>query len=105
MESCLHQREVAYRLADACLQVFDELAESDRALRSSQMQVELRLQQTGAFFLCDEQLSVILDRIAEVGADVRRFCEYLGVDGVAKIPAHEVEYALAALEAKRRRPA
>ena len=102
MQSCLRDREDCYRLADALLAEFDELAAMDKALRSAQMVVELRLQQAGAYFLSDEQQTVVLDRIAEVGADTRRFCEYLDVEAIAKIPAHKFDAALAALALKRR---
>jgi hypothetical protein len=74
-------------------------------LRCAQLQVELRLQRSGAYFLSLEQQNVVLDRIAEVRADIRRFCKYMGVEGIAKIPAHTFDDALAALEAKRRRAA
>jgi hypothetical protein len=74
-------------------------------LRAALTRLELHLQVSGAYYICDEQISLVLDRIAEVGADIRRFCEYLGVEGIAKIPAHEFDDALAALEAKRRRAA
>jgi hypothetical protein len=102
MASCLRQQEECYRLADAYLDEFEELAEADKALRSALMKVELRLQRARAYFLSDEQQSVVLDLIAEVGADIRRFCEYMGVKGIEKIPAHEFEDAVSALEAKRR---
>ena len=69
------------------------------------MQVELRLQRAGAYFLTDDQVAAVLSKIAEVGADTKRFCAYMRVDGIAKIPAHEFEEALAALDAKRRREA
>jgi hypothetical protein len=102
MEACLRGREEAHNRAEAHLDKFDELAETDNALRAALAEVELRLQQAGVYFLSQEQLSVMLDRIAEVGADTRRFCMYLGVDAVAKIPAHEFDASLAALELKRR---
>jgi len=105
MESCLRQREQAYTLADALLDEFDELAAVDKRLGSDLMQVELRLQRCAAYFISDEQATTILDEIAAVGADTRRFCEYLGVEAVAKIPAHRFREALAALEAKRDRRA
>jgi hypothetical protein len=55
------------------------------------MEIELRRQRAGAYFLSDEQQKIVLDRIAEVGADIRRFCAYLRVEAVAKIPAHEFD--------------
>src|SRR5262249_22300618 len=47
MESCLRQREHAYRHADRLLDEFDELALSDKALRRALAQIELRLQRSG----------------------------------------------------------
>ena len=105
MESCLYQRDEAYRFADARLDEFDDLAARDRALRMALLQVELRLQRAGAFFISGAQAEIILSEIADVGADIRRFCAYMGVDAIAKIPAHEFQHALAALDAKRRRRA
>ena len=102
MQSCLRQQEECYRHADAYLDEFEELAEADKALRSPLMEIELRLHQDGAYFLSEEQQSAVLDQITEVGADIRRLCEFMGVEGIAKIPAHQFEDALTALEAKRR---
>jgi len=105
MESCLRQREEAYQFADALLDEFDHLAATDKRLRTSLMQIELRLQRSGAYFISDAQVTVLLNEIADVGADIKRFCEYMDVAGIAKIPAHEFDEALAALAAKRRRRA
>jgi hypothetical protein len=103
--SCARQREEAYRRADAFLDEAIELDATDKGLRTALMAVERRLQRAGAYFVTDTQLSTILDQIANVGADPRRFCAFMGVDAVALIPAHEYDEALAALEAKRRRAA
>jgi len=103
MEACLRGREEAYNLAEALLDEFDELAETDKALRSALMQLELRLQRSGKYFLSDEQINIVLNRIAEVGADTRRFCDYLGVEAIAKVPAHQFDDAIAQLERKRAR--
>jgi hypothetical protein len=46
-----------------------------------------------------QQLNVFAD---EVGADKRKFCEFLGVDSFAEIPAHQFARAKQALESKRR---
>ena len=105
MASCLRQREQAYRLADAFLDEFDDLAANDRALRTALMRIELRLQRAGTFFISGAQVEIILNEIADVGADIRRFCAYMSVEAIAKIPAHEFQHALAALDAKKRRRA
>jgi len=105
METLLCQRDEAYRLADAFLDEFDDLAARDRALRTALLQVELRLQRAGAFFISGAQVEIILNEIADVGADIRRFCAYMSVEAIAKIPAHEFQHALAALDAKKRRRA
>src|SRR5262249_24261022 len=88
MESCLRQREHAYRHADRLLDEFDELALSDKALRRALAQIELRLQRSGSYFISEAQAEVLLTEIADVGADIKRFCAYLNVDGIARIPAH-----------------
>ena len=105
MESCLRLRAAAYSLADAFLDEFDELADTDTGLRRALAQVEHRLQRAGAFFVSDEQADVILNEIADVGADTRRFCAYMGVPAIARIPAHEFDIAMAALQWKRPRAA
>ena len=105
MESCLCKRDEAYQLADALLDEFDDLAARARALRRALQQVELRLQRAGAFFISGAQVEIILNEIADVGADIRRFCEYMGIEAIAKIPTHEFQHALAALDAKKRRRA
>jgi hypothetical protein len=102
MQACLRGQEEAYNLAEALLDLaealldeFDQLADSDRTLRSALMQLELRLQRSGKYFLSDEQIDIVLALIAEVGADTRRFCNFLGVEAIAKVPAHRFEDAMA----------
>jgi hypothetical protein len=53
-------------------------------------------------FITDEQATIIRDLIDEVGADIKRFCAYFKVEGIAKIPAKQYDRAVAALNAKRR---
>jgi small-conductance mechanosensitive channel len=105
MDSALRQREQAYRLGDAFLDEFDDLAESAERLRAELHRLELRLQQMGAYFISEAQAEAILNEIAEAGVDLPRFCDSLGVDGIARIPAHRLGEALAALDANRRRAA
>jgi hypothetical protein len=105
MESCLRQRAAAYSLADAFLDEFEELADRDKGLRRALAQVEQRLHGAEAYFVSDEQADIILNEIADVGADTRRFCAYMGVPAIAKIPAHEFDVAMAVLHWKRRRAA
>jgi ERCC4-related helicase len=102
MERCVRQWEDAYGLADVLLEKFDELDEINNALRAALEDMELRLLRSWAYFLSEAQPNVILDRIAEVGADTRRFCAQLGAEALARIAAHEFHCAPAALEAKRR---
>mgnify|MGYP002040969543 CR=1 FL=1 len=47
-----------------------------------------------------ERLRTLID---EVGADTRRFCAYLRVDGLSSLPASRFDEAVRALEAKRGR--
>jgi hypothetical protein len=54
-------------------------------------------------FISDAQCSTILDKIAETESDIERFCRYMKVDGIAKIPAKDYQRAFEALEAKRRK--
>lgn len=51
----------------------------------------------------DEQFNVLVKLKDEVGADVARFCAFLGVETLRDIPAARYEEAKAALEAKRGR--
>jgi hypothetical protein len=99
MASALAQREQLYDHADALLDEFDDLAKSRKRLRAALDGVELRLQQMGAYFISESQS----EEVAGVGGDLPRFCDQLGVDGVARIPAHRFDEALAALRAQRRR--
>jgi hypothetical protein len=103
MAACERGWEGAYDLAQAFFDEFNELAETDKVLGAALTQVEADLQRSGAYYVSDEQLGLVLERIAE--ADIRRFCQSLGVEGVAKIPVHQLDDALAALDAKRRRAA
>src|SRR4030067_597850 len=42
-------------------------------------------------FINDQQTQTVLDLIARVGADTRRFCEFLKIDGVALLPASQYQ--------------
>jgi hypothetical protein len=53
-------------------------------------------------FITDEEQAIIRNRIDGMGADIARFCQYLGVDGIAKIPATDFKRAMSALDAKAR---
>ncbi len=48
-----------------------------------------------------EQRDAILALIAEVGADVARFCAYFKIEGVADLPAAQYDRAIKSLEKKR----
>jgi ERF superfamily protein len=56
-----------------------------------------------SMFITDAQCSTILDKIAMTESDVARFCKYMGVDGVEKIPANKFQRAIDALNAKGRK--
>lgn len=53
--------------------------------------------------ISDEQVQAILKMIEETGADIRKFCAYLKVDGIAQIPAAQYKAAVAALNKKRKK--
>lgn len=55
----------------------------------------------GEATITDQQLADLEVLAAEVGADVARFCAWLGVGALAEIPAAQYERAVQALEAKR----
>lgn len=48
-----------------------------------------------------EQRDAILALIADVGADVAKFCAYFKIDGVADLPASQYDRAIKSLEKKR----
>lgn len=50
--------------------------------------------------ITDEQRDTILALVAEVGADVVRFCAYFKIEGVADLPASQYERAVKSLEKK-----
>jgi hypothetical protein len=49
----------------------------------------------------EQQATVILNLINEVGADTRKFCAYFKIEGVAKLPADQFTRAITSLNAKR----
>lgn len=51
--------------------------------------------------ITDEQATTIRDLIEETGSDIKKFCAFLKVDGIAKIPAKQYDRAIGALNAKR----
>ena len=53
--------------------------------------------------ISEEQVVELRKLIAEVGADIIKFCKYMKVDGLAMIQAKHFNAAVAALEAKRKR--
>ena len=53
-------------------------------------------------FISEDQANSIRDLIDEAGVDIKRFCAYFKVDGIAKIPAKEYNRAVAAINSKRR---
>lgn len=54
-------------------------------------------------FITDEQATTILDLIADVGADTRRFCGHFKIDGVTKLRADQFQRAVDMLNAKKPR--
>lgn len=58
-----------------------------------------------AEFITDDQVTVLMDLAAEVGADRKKFLEYMGVEKLADIPAKSFLKAKTALESKRTRNA
>lgn len=52
--------------------------------------------------LTQEQIERLQSLIAEVGADIGRFCKYLRVDRIENIPPVRFAFAVDALEAKRK---
>lgn len=105
MQSCLEQREAAYRQADSFLAEFDTLAEASRNMRAALAALERRMQRTGTYFVSEAQVDTLLSTIADVGADEAKFCHWFGVDSIPEIAAHDFDAAKAALEAKRTRVA
>ena len=51
--------------------------------------------------ISDEQLADLESLSAEVGAEYRKFCDYLGVAELHFLPAKRYEFAVSALESKR----
>ena len=51
-------------------------------------------------FITEAQVETLQHRIVEVGADIPRFCKYMGVANLSEIPATKFEHAKAALDAK-----
>lgn len=55
----------------------------------------------GGAIITDEQRDALLELVNKTGADVRKFCAYMGVDSIASIPAKRYANAMSALEAKK----
>ena len=53
-------------------------------------------------YITDEQAMALREMIEAANADTEKFCDYLGVESVAKMPATMLEQAKAALNAKLR---
>jgi hypothetical protein len=49
-----------------------------------------------------EQAAEIRKQLDEVGGDTRRFCQYLGVNAIAQIPASDYDRALTFIDKKRK---
>lgn len=54
-------------------------------------------------FISDKQLSQLTDMINDKEADEGKFCEFMGVESLKKIPAAQFQKARAALEAKKKK--
>lgn len=52
----------------------------------------------------DNQWGALVQLIEANGADTKRFCQYLGVDSLRDIPASRYSEAVAALQAKAKKP-
>lgn len=55
----------------------------------------------GSETITAEQVEWLQSLIVEVGADIQKFCAYLGVKNIEEIPASKYKNAVAALEKKR----
>jgi hypothetical protein len=105
MEEKILVCEGAFALVDDVLVELHEKTQTAQMLQDALTRLEFHLQRSGAYYISDELAQVIRASITEVGADKPRFCVYLGVENINKIPVHRFDEALAALEAKRRRAA
>lgn len=100
MDACARLQEERYRQAAILGEEFDTLAERRRNMAAGLHKLELRLQRAGTYWISAEQADTVLAKIAEVGADTRRFCRWLGVEAVPRIPYWQLDEALAALDEK-----
>jgi len=55
----------------------------------------------GNQLITPEQVGIVQSLIVEVGADIQRFCRYLGVAKIEEIKAKDFDRATSSLEAKR----
>jgi hypothetical protein len=103
MESCARQHDDTVRLAEAFQAEFFDIHDARKKVQRSLDLIEQRLVKADAYYCDDAQVSALLAKLANVGADTRRFCSFMRVSAIARIPAHRYDEACAALEAKRRR--
>ena len=54
-------------------------------------------------FITDAQLSQLRDLVNDKEADEKKFCEYLGVETLEKLPAAQFQKAVAAINAKKKK--
>jgi hypothetical protein len=83
------------------LDEFDRIAKHRAAISPNIEKMRRKLIRAGRYYISDEQVNCLLALIGEVRADTRRFCDFMEVDALPRIPAHEFDDAVAALEAKR----
>lgn len=59
----------------------------------------------GAAPLTGEQFTKLNDKLEEVGADKKKFCEHFGIEGVARLPQKQFEQAMNMLDQKAKKKA
>jgi hypothetical protein len=57
----------------------------------------------GVEYISEKQLSSIIDMINDREADEKKFCEFMGVESVERIPATDFNKAMAALKSKKKK--
>lgn len=90
-----------YHQAKVCA----DLTLQARSMRMALSKVDSRLVHSGHYYCTEGEINALLAKIGAVGADTRKFCEFMEAASLADIPAHKFKDAMAALDRKKSKAA
>lgn len=57
---------------------------------------------SGSGSITDEQCQAILEKLGDIEGSTEQFCQFFGIEGVAKLPAKKFDLAIQIIDAKKR---